>query len=192
MDTLELKKLFEKAVADHKPLILENIYSDVPSWDRVLKNIDYAYNTEKKNISIYNQMDLICFNALASVVLRDGSIFYDHNGLIPESDSLVKTLNEVIGKDAVGGKALINLVSNEADYWMHADDHDVISWQVLGKVEYRFSESKEAKPYLIHVLNPGDVVYIPTGVFHEVSILEPRATYIFQYLNENSGGDDEE
>ncbi len=192
MNETELKDLFTKAVLDHKPLILENIYPTVPSWERVLKNIDYTYNNNKKSISIYNKMDLICFNALASVVSEDGTIYYDHNGLIPESDYLVKTLNEVIGKEAVGGKALINLVSNEADYWMHADDHDVISWQVLGKVEYRFSESKEAKPYLIHVLNPGDVVYIPTGVFHEVSILEPRATYIFQYLNENSGGNDEE
>jgi len=109
-----------------------------------------------------------------------------------ESIAKVKDFLKDVGAHNHVLKILSNLVGPENHYYIHKDDNDVFSFQVLGKVEYRIYGTDfpltEAPsyatdlPYDSYILEPGDVVFIPKGVFHQVVVLEPRITLISDFF----------
>jgi len=178
--------------------IIKNYYPETPTWEKIILSLNHAYHNSESSLGeesrvvtrkdgvktaiiVFNKFDIVSFHAITKK--EDG---YHHGGLIPESDLVIKELNKVFQSETPGGKCIINLVGNESEYWVHSDDHDVISWNVLGRVEYKFFKDKDSKEFKSIVLEPGDLVYIPEGVFHEVNVFEPRATFIFQYFKDKT------
>ena len=60
-------------------------------------------------------------------------------------------------------KEVINTIINE---------ENVLIVQSIGSVQYRINGE-------IYTLNPGDSLYIPSGVYHEPIVSEPRVTFSF-------------
>jgi hypothetical protein len=87
-------------------------------------------------------------------------------------------------------KAILNLVGGESEYWAHVDDHEVVSWHCQGTMEWRIYPNLKDEnidqikvkdePYESYILEPGDVIYVPTGMGHQVVVSEPRASLILQ------------
>jgi ribosomal protein L16 Arg81 hydroxylase len=85
-------------------------------------------------------------------------------------------------------KALSNFSGPEENYYIHKDNFDVISFQSTGQVEYRIYGDSFPEydvpvnitdlPYKSYILNEGDVVFIPKGIFHQVVVSMPRITFI--------------
>ncbi len=109
-----------------------------------------------------------------------------------ESIAKIKDFLKNVEVDDYVLKVLSNLVGPESNYYIHKDGNDVFSFQVLGKVEYRiygtdFPQTETPSyatdlPYDSYILEPGDVVFIPKGVFHQVVVLEPRVTLISDFF----------
>ena len=59
-------------------------------------------------------------------------------------------------------------------YGNHKDDRDVLLVQSVGKIMYNI----EGKMFM---LNPGDGLIIPKGVYHNPTVLEPRITLSFSW-----------
>ena len=61
----------------------------------------------------------------------------------------------------------INII-NSPTFGEHKDTMDVWFWQVKGSTKWIIEKEKE------YVLSEGDLIYIPTGVLHNVIPLGPR------------------
>jgi hypothetical protein len=174
--------------------LFRGLCKDVPNWSDFIENFDYNYNRDKdknKNnpdpryitdkIIVYNKFDPIIFDAIEDKATRlfDKSL---------EAQSLIKGLTK---KKVSSIKSIMNFLGNEQEYWIHSDNHDVISWHCVGTIEWRFYKnikkedmnkiSIEGAEYDSVVLEPGDVVYVPAGVVHQVINNKPRASLVFQY-----------
>jgi hypothetical protein len=157
--------------------------------------IDGIPQTIETDILIYNKMDLQVWNVLSQG--PDDRV----NGqeFIPESKEFTDIFTKVIGTTQWGIKSLVNLVGNESYYSPHKDVVDVLSWHCIGTVTYKIYDgvssdqfevplNVEGRNFTEYNLSPGDVIFIPKGVIHEVIVDQPRATLImnfhFQNLND--------
>jgi hypothetical protein len=174
--------------------VFRGLCKDVPNWSDFIENFNYNYSKDKNkynekkdprfitdNILLYNKFDPVIFNCIED---QTTSLFL-------KSLEAAKQIKGLMDKDANGIKSIINFLGNEQDYWVHSDNHDVISWHCIGEIEWRFyknvkeedlhkTEIEDAE-YESVVLQPGDVLYVPSGVFHQVINNKPRASLVFAY-----------
>lgn len=177
----------------------KNALPEVPSWDDLIKILDNKFNNphpefkhEPEDLFVFNgesctdismhyKLDITCWNVANN---RTKTL------AIPEIAKLVEMFKDKIDYEWTT-KALINLVGKEAALSAHKDDHDVVSWQCKGRVEYRIYEDVECEygvpidfrglKYDSYILNPGDVIYMPMGTIHQAVVFEPRATLILDF-----------
>ena len=115
-----------------------------PSWQNILINL---------NDSVNNNGD-IKHNCL-------GFFFSDEANKIQE---VQKVLEELKLKYA---HLYINITENGGTYGRHNDVIDVYYWQVQGKTIWKFDNNE-------YVINPGDLIIVPKGIYHDVIPLGPR------------------
>jgi ribosomal protein L16 Arg81 hydroxylase len=57
----------------------------------------------------------------------------------------------------------------------HRDTMDVLIVQAIGRVGYIIDDTET------HWLDPGDAMWIPSGIYHDPVVLEPRVTLSFSW-----------
>ena len=191
--------LFKKAKQNKQILHIPNMFSIVPTWNQFINNLNYKFNTKKttpiEDFRLHN--DVLIYNKLDPVVLN--LIDKDNNTFnIPQVLSNLNILNNIFQQKSSSTKALLNFVGNENSYYIHADDHDVVSWHCIGQMEWRVypdleldlnqpPPTKVNSNYVSYFLNPGDLLFCPKGIIHQVLTLEPRASIIYDFhLGENN------
>lgn len=206
-----MKSNLQTSTAAENAAVFRNILSDVPSWDLFIKTLDAIFNdpseshTHEDSCGAINNKACNCLcsqmvfnkNKCTDILVHDKLHFVYWgvaNGLGegPMFKYAKQMASLFFREDTLswGAKSLINLAGNENELSIHKDDHNVMSWQCQGSVEYRIYEDTEddfAVPinpeglsYTSYILNPGDIIYIPTGVVHQAIAFEPRATLIIQ------------
>lgn len=193
---MDLKSIFNQARENKTYAIVKGYKNDTPSWENSILNLNYSFNTltlENPNHPnfMYNKMD----KGVPIISNRRLNIFslhaikyisgqrHDHGGFLPEVDDVIPALDAAFDDLKIYfGKLHLNLVGDDFQYEIHRDDHDVISWQTNGTVEYRIYEEDEVT-YESIILEPGDLFYMPTGLLHSIIVHEPRTTIIFQLHN---------
>jgi hypothetical protein len=198
---MDIKKMFKEAKEKNTYVFIKGYNLNTPTWQDIINNFNYGYNKgvsyviPEKNAVIKNdgmkaplshngKIDYVLYNAIE--YQKNGS--YDHGNYFPELDKMIADFNEAIeGHKMFNGKSHINLISENIDYPKHPDDHDVITWQTNGRIEYRLYKDKLSDKYDSIILNPGDVIYMPAGLYHSVTAIEPRSSIILQFhdLNED-------
>jgi mannose-6-phosphate isomerase-like protein (cupin superfamily) len=73
-------------------------------------------------------------------------------------------------------KALVNIVGNEFSGNKHHDPYHVFSVQHIGTVEYNIFDSEDNK--ITYTLEPGDLIFMPSGTTHSISAPTSRGTLI--------------
>ena len=191
---------FIKARQENKVHLEKNLLPNTPQWIDFLNLMTKKYNNaarqeyddswrvksedrwiEGTDIMIYNKMDPVIFKAIQ---YSDGH--YGDN--LIDASPLVDLLSPIFSRFEV--KAIINFIGSESEYWVHKDDHEVVSWHCQGKMEWRIYPNLKDKnidhtqvedeEYISYILEPGDVIYVPTGMGHQVVTPEPRASLILQ------------
>jgi hypothetical protein len=168
-------------------LHLKNIVSDLPSWENFIFNLNYKFNSKKisdwsdsrdlilnnnaTEVMIYNKLDLQVRHSVD--IGSPNKLFTD--------DKLIKQMQEYSGFPFGNIKTLINFVANEADYYIHTDDHDVILIQCQGSVEWRIYPSLQSNEYDSYIIEPGDLLFAPKGIVHQAVVFEPRASIVFDH-----------
>ena len=71
----------------------------------------------------------------------------------------------------------VSFCKDSCAHGRHCDDKDVLLVQAIGCMEYQFDNMS---PY---VLNPGDSLFIPEGVFHTPVVHSPRCTLSFGLMS---------
>jgi ribosomal protein L16 Arg81 hydroxylase len=196
---------FKDAEKNISCIYMKNSIPDVPGWEDFINGLNHKYNNPNKennpkvDVFVKNgpyQTD-IAFTGKLDPQYHSAVTSDMKNNLFPQTKQLLEMVYNLIKDQRWHIKALMNFVGNrnEYEYAAHKDDHDVVSWQCVGKVEYRIYnsvgiEGKFGEPldhlvneYESYILNPGDVIYLPSGLIHKVVTLEPRATLILDLIN---------
>ena len=116
-----------------------------PSWNVILNNL---------NNSVI-EGDEVKHNCL-------GFFFSDNASVIPEIKNVLNKLN------LVEAHLYLNITQKGDTYGRHCDVVDVYHWQVQGKTSWMFDDNE-------YILEPGDLIFIPKVVYHNVQPLSPRA-----------------
>jgi ribosomal protein L16 Arg81 hydroxylase len=128
-----------------KTKLLKQYDLNCPSWETLLDNL---------NNSVINGDD-VKHNCLSF-------FFSDNAKIIPEVKNILNKLNLRLAH------LYVNITQKGDTYGRHSDTVDVYYWQVQGKTSWEFDDEK-------YILEPGDLIIIPKGVYHNVQPLSPRA-----------------
>ena len=161
--------------------ILANVRSEIEIFCRCDSHIHsdkrfVGHDEDGRSILLYNKFDPVIFgvNRLSENIIK--------------AEEYLKS----IGIPLPGFKLISNFVGYENTYGVHPDPHDVISFNLLGNVEYRifynvaekdYHTNTEEYEYTSYLLRPGDMIYMPKGLVHQVVVSEPRITLVADFYS---------
>lgn len=140
----------------------------IPTWNEILAEFDREYNIHLReyNTKIFKQHERLAF------VLHKAEA-------IPIVDDFLRALinSHVIRKNQQAtALAYISLSSESSTYGNHVDVMDVWCWQMQGRTFWRV-EGKET--VFEKILEPGELIYVPRGIWHYTQPITPRAGLSF-------------
>lgn len=140
---------------------------ETPSWEQILEEFDREYK-----IHLYQ---------------NDNSIFKYQNrlGFILHKFDSINSINNFLKAISIShhrlnqtytALAYISLSSESVTYGRHHDVMDVWCWQMTG---YTLWKVEGRKRNFEKVLEPGELIYIPRGMWHDTKPMTPRAGLSF-------------
>jgi hypothetical protein len=186
----EVKKMIEESRANKKILHLSSMFLDVPGWDKFINHLDHHFNTVPEYPLEESDEWYTIHNG---TVAMSGYYFHVKDVLseykftfFPESKPVVNFFNEVYGEKTNGGGTFLNIVGNGMMVSTHVDDIDSVFWQCQGSTIWKVfldkdDEDRGVEPIQTVLVEPGDVVVVPKGVFHGLKPHVSRAAIAFRY-----------
>jgi mannose-6-phosphate isomerase-like protein (cupin superfamily) len=155
--------------------VIKNYFNIDFSWEEAIEFFDVSSKTESKYEALKDDLSTLKKNNLISRFVPgylQGSIPLPHNKITPMAEHLFKDiLNcKFEGLDSV--QFFSNLPSCEYSSFIHADDFDVFFIEMIGQT--RWDIYKDNNKINSFVINPGDVIVVPAGTYHQVNALSPR------------------
>lgn len=145
----------------------ENLNVPTPNWSEILQEFDREYKIHLQNgdQNIFKQMD------------RLGFVLHDFKQ-VPIVRRFLNTISQTHNKPYQQFTALcyISLSSESATYGRHNDTMDVWCWQLTG---FTLWEVEGKRKKFEKVLEPGNLIYVPRGMWHNTKPLTPRASVSF-------------
>tara|TARA_R100001510_G_scaffold41888_1_gene38244 strand:+ start:216 stop:629 length:414 start_codon:yes stop_codon:yes gene_type:complete len=130
------------------PKLIKKYNLKTPSWESLLDNLNY---------SMYEG------NSPHGIKHNPLGFFVTH-----EADK-ISEVKEVLEKlDLNYAHLYLNLLINEETFGRHNDEVDVYFWQVQGISKWIFDKEN-------YILEKGDLIIVPKGIYHDVKPLSPRA-----------------
>ena len=174
--------------------VFRSYCTNSPTWSDVVELMYKSCNSpttmlsdDNRNVSgtmmVYNRLDPIIYGALD----------FPESGIYKKFVENEGVLNEIFDHSLLTctPKVIANFIGNEANgYYVHADDHDVLLWHCEGQVEWRIYKdisksdlgiTSSDADYESIILNPGDLIFCPSELAHQVVVSEPRASFVFGF-----------
>ena len=101
-------------------------------------------------------------------------VIHDHS-YINSIQTLVNSISKLDPAVRCSAHVYMHLMGSNDGFGSHRDKSDVIFWQVIGKTFWSIDDDKKYE----YILNPGDCIYVPRGMFHDVKSLSPRVGISF-------------
>jgi len=146
---------------------IERFLTKVPDWEKIIFNIDLNILSKHPIKSLFNY----------GIVLHE--IFN-----IEEVDFILNEIKNNNPNNSYSAHVYISLSKESKTFGKHKDESDVWYWQCIGSTQWKIFEFNKTISY---TLEPGDIIYVPKGIFHDVIPLSPRVGISFglDYLNKN-------
>ena len=174
--------LIEEAIRDRKIHVFRNALPDTPKWEQILAIIakyvarDIEEFPDESHLSTSNlgqaylSFQLRCrFWSRLTYQLYDPKdpLEADIKELLP----ILDWAHEVYGDRVANTFALVSLMANRGQVGLkHSDDVDQFQWNCKGTSLWRTGDDLEVETYI----EPGDFIFIPKGINHEIETLTPR------------------
>ena len=139
------------------------------SWDDVIKKLDSEFTEGSHYLQVSGPPSE--FHPRVGVVC--------HNNHFPGSiGDLVRLVQPDLESkyDYCDVDMYVSFCKDACSPGRHCEDKDVLIVQAIGRMEYGFDDGR------IFVLDPGDSIFIPEGVYHNPTVHSPRATVSFGLL----------
>lgn len=186
VDKEDLNDILINSIKSNEVLYIKNFISEFLSWEDFVSIINYQYNNSEGQDSfdkIKNQ------SSGKPTKISKYTDFHYHlleltftNNSVKEFESkfpLIQSFMEYVRqsiKSRATLKALVNIVGNEFTGNMHNDPYHVFSVQHVGTVDYHTLKSDGSTA--VYTLEPGDLIFMPSGTMHSISAPSPRGTLI--------------
>jgi mannose-6-phosphate isomerase-like protein (cupin superfamily) len=186
----EIIEMIESSRSDKKILQLKSMFPVVPKWDQFINHLDYHFNTTPEGPQEESDEWHTIHNG---TVAKTGYYFHvrdatssDKFTFFPECRDVVEFFNEVYSEKTNGGATFLNIVGNGMMVPTHVDDVDSVFWQCQGSTIWEVFLNKEdqgrgIEPIQKVLVEPGDVIVVPRGVFHGLNPHVSRAAIAFRY-----------
>ncbi len=140
--------------------VVRNFLFPTPNWETIIKNID---NNISKNLHVrpFENFGLVTHET------ED----------IEESKKIRELIKENNPEYFVSGHLYVSLSKFSKSFGKHNDTAYVWFWQCIGSTQWKVYETGNL--ILKYTLNPGDLIYIPKEMYHDVTPLSPRAGISF-------------
>lgn len=162
-------------------LVVNNFFNEDYSWNNFINTISDAYDLNNPNNAVHPSKEVIGkINFFQKLTMTLDNI--DETNFPGIEDKIVKLeqLHETIkpSTKCVGRFGAVSLTTKEPTTGKHNDPIDVIYAQFVGSVTWTIYNNAESESF---TLNPGDIIYVPKDVMHEVTSLTPRAALSFMF-----------
>ena len=162
-------------------VVLTNFFEQDYSWNNFINSINDAYDLNDPNNRIEPPKEVVGkINFWQKLTMTLENINETNFPGIQDKVDKLTQLHDTIAKPTkcTGYFGAVSLTDKEPTTGNHSDPIDVIYCQFVGSVTWTISDETGSES---HVLNPGDIIYVPKSVMHEVTSLSPRAAISFMF-----------
>lgn len=168
-----------KSKEDVDLLYIPGLIPSTTGWDEFIQHCDFTVKSHERTLSspvkVINALQIWDDLFVAGYYVDQGDCFHQLPGIFSTTESLY-------GRAPNSGCTLINFVGVQKPIPVHADTRDSFLWQAIGSVEWRIHDTpEETSPYQTLIVNPGDVLFVPSGIVHTVFCEKPRAAISIFY-----------
>lgn len=179
----QFRQQIQNAVDTNTGTVLRGAISKelLPDWIEFLNNVnscvhddDPVFRNEAFEKAGKKMIGLLQFWGEFNLVAPKTSNHYKHK------DYYIKEITSIYDGELVDINAVLSVTDWDASSTRHHDDADVLNLQCLGKTKWQVCQNYEG-PCEEFILDPGDIMFIPKKLWHEVSAIGPRANLIFGF-----------
>ena len=169
-----MKERIELARQNKLPLFVSNAFDVNIPWQDFIDNINTSYaeesdQPEKSGIKFGKMGNVRFYDRLTMVI--DYASKFPYTGL----DKITNQISSY-GLNIIATMSLISLTNHEETTSKHSDQYDVFYLQCIGSVRWSVWDNDVENTF---VLNPGDFIFVPSHLTHEVKSLSPRSALSF-------------
>lgn len=141
----------------------------LPSWDEILTEFDRVY---KESISLKNE------NIEVQKHFGMKVHYFEGIEIISQFLESIKKSHTIRNDQSFDAACFMSLTSVDSMFGKHKDGMDVWLWQIQGKSRWQV-EGLEENYNFDKIVEPGELLYIPRGSYHNITSLEPRVSISF-------------
>lgn len=173
---MDLKTVIAKAKIEKSTVLIRGQLIVTPYWDHFIKHFNYQYNNKDYPHSVSVGSKTVMVNG---TLIKDSfyvSAFQATDVFFPQLKYVFSYLESIYGDVHDNAFTLLNYVGGQTPVQVHMDRRDSFYWQCIGTSRWEIYGSQDSDtPLTSYDLNPGDLIFVPEGVFHSIVAPEPRA-----------------
>jgi len=163
-----LDKFFEIGL-EHK--FLDQTPYELLTWDDCINTLN-EYFVEDKWIRLFPDFSFVANNVTN----------------YPQVQSILNHLKKINPNKAYNANLYCNMSTTGSTFGLHVDTQDVWVWQCVGTtkwaVHYNNGSYHSYEGVVVHELKPGNMLYIPKGLYHAAKPLTPRFSISFAVFDD--------
>ena len=154
---------FNLARDNKQELYMPSILTDTISWD---DSFDYFTKVVEEGSPIGHPGNAY------TIISHTAHLHIDKVKNICNYLKTLKNRNDI--NYTVEGHMYMGLTAMSESFGPHSDNCEVIFWQCIGQTQWTVNNK-------VYILSPGDCIYVPLGVEHDVKSLSPRMGISFGF-----------
>jgi mannose-6-phosphate isomerase-like protein (cupin superfamily) len=161
--------------------VVKNFFNQDYSWDNFINSISDAYDSSSPNNKVdINKETIGKVNFFQKLTVTLDNINEQNFPGLQDKINKLTELHERVKPSTrcVGYFGAVSFTTKEPTTGKHNDPIDVIYSQFVGSVTWTIYDEEGSESF---DLGPGDVIYVPKDVMHEVTSLTPRAALSFMF-----------
>jgi hypothetical protein len=164
------------------PVVIPKYFNEDYSWNNFINSINDAYDVNDPKNKIEGSKEVVGkvnFWHKLTVTL-DNINEQNFPGIGNKVDKLtdLHSMLKGISSKCAGYFGAVSFTNKEPTTGKHSDTVEVIYCQFIGSVVWSVYTDEGKKDF---TLNPGDIIYVPKSMEHEVVSLNPRAAISFMF-----------
>lgn len=162
-------------------VLITKYFDNDYSWDNFINAISDGYDLNDLNNKIENSKEVIGkINFWQKLTMTlDNINEKNFPGVEGKAEKLTYLHHSIKAPGKCTGYfGAVSFTNKELSTGKHSDPIDVIYCQFIGSVDWNIFNEQGFETF---TLNPGDIIYVPKSVEHEVKSISPRAAISFMF-----------
>lgn len=150
------------------PILFKGLFPNISDWDTFINHLNDATQQTDQAVrnNIHSTIGLAHYWSQFTITVDEAQDY--HKNLKP----IIEVLNPLLDNKFHAAFAIISFTIKEPTIGRHSDPYDVFYLQCIGNADWHIEVGYEEKVY---ELEPGDLLFVPATLTHEVVSKTPRA-----------------